>query len=74
MAVNEAEGAAKTVLIAGHGENVNVVGHQAIGPHFHAGALVIILEERLLAPANAMSDVVGMLRRKRRGRCAMWGG
>ncbi len=70
VAVHVAEGAAETFLIARHGDDVNVVGHQAVGPDLdpcpscrirqqvEVQFVVAILEEGLLAAVAALRHVV----------------
>jgi len=70
-AVRVGEGAPQAMLVRGDGDQVHVVGHQAIGPDLTAGAargfgeevtverVVGVFEERLLAAVAALRDVIG---------------
>ena len=63
-----AEGAPQAVRVAGRGDDVDVIGHEAIGPHFDAGAgrglgeevevqgIVAVLKEVAFAAVAALGD------------------
>ena len=71
LAVNIAEGLAKAILVARHGNDVDVIGHQAIRPHLHPvpprrlgqqvaiKRKVCVLKERQLTPVATLGDVMG---------------
>lgn len=65
-----AEGAPQPVLVGRSGNDVNMIGHQAVGPDLDIGPargigqqieverIVTLLKERPLAPVAALGDVV----------------
>lgn len=69
VAMHESEGLAQPIAIARHRDDVDVVGHEAIGPYFHPEPprrighqieiqrIVALLEKGLLTPIAALGDV-----------------
>ena len=70
MAMHEPEGPPLSVHIFGHGDDVNMVGHQAIGPDRHARLprslrqqidiqrIIAIFKKRPLPPVATLRDVM----------------
>jgi hypothetical protein len=72
--VRVGERAPQSIRVGRHDDDMNVVGHEAIGPDLGSGPghrfgqqlaiqdIIAILEEGLLAPVTALGDVVGQAR------------
>jgi len=80
VAMDMAKSPPEPILVARHGDDVNMVGHQTIAPDRHLRPrrcfgqqieierIIAVLEEGLLAPVAALGDVMRQARKDHAGK------